>query len=111
MLLVDQWAIHHDPNLWSDPERFHPERFKGIEGGRGEFRFMPFGFGRRSCPGEGLAMRMVGLTLGLLIQCFDWERISEDTVDMNEGHGLTMPKLQRLVAKCRPRLVTQKLIQ
>ncbi|PWA49542.1 cytochrome P450-like protein [Artemisia annua] len=110
MLLVNQWAIHHDPNLWSDPERFHPERFKGIEGVRGEFRFMPFGFGRRSCPGDGLAMRIVGLTLGLLIQCFDWERISEDMVDMNEGHGLTMPKFQPLVAKCRPRLVTQKLI-
>ncbi|GJT01790.1 cytochrome P450 [Tanacetum coccineum] len=109
MLLVNQWAIHHDPNLWSDPERFHPERFEGI-GGRGEFRFMPFGFGRRSCPGEGLAMRMVGLTLGLLLQSFDWERISEDMVDMTEGHGLTMPKFQPLVAKCRPRLMTQNLI-
>ncbi|KAD4888635.1 hypothetical protein E3N88_20708 [Mikania micrantha] len=92
MLLVNQCAIHHDPNLWSDPEMFCPERFKGLEGkSRDRFRFMPFGFGRRSCPAEGLAMRMIGLTLG-------------------EGPGLTMPKAQPLVAKCRPRQVTQCLM-
>ncbi|KAK9066765.1 hypothetical protein SSX86_014088 [Deinandra increscens subsp. villosa] len=111
MLLVNQWAIHRDPDLWSDPETFYPERFKGLEGkSRDGFRFMPFGFGRRSCPGEGLAMRMIGLTLGLLIQCFDWERVGDEMVDMSEGPGLTMPKAQPLVAKCRPRLVTRDLI-
>ncbi|CAH1420431.1 unnamed protein product [Lactuca virosa] len=107
MLLINQWAMHHDPKLWSDPERFYPERFEGTKDG---YSFMPFGSGRRSCPGEGLAMRMVGLTLGLLIQCFDWERISEEMVDMSEGSGLTMPKVQPLVAKCRPRLITQNLL-
>nr|XP_043616431.1 cytochrome P450 81Q32-like [Erigeron canadensis] len=107
MLLVNQWAIHHNPDLWSDPERFFPERFEGIEGERDGLKFLPFGFGRRSCPGEGLALRVIGLTLGLLIQCFDWERVSEEMVDMSEGHGLTMPKAQPLVAKCSPRLVTQ----
>ncbi|KAK1433450.1 hypothetical protein QVD17_10360 [Tagetes erecta] len=104
MLLVNQWAIHHDPNLWIEPEKFNPERFEGLEGkARDGFRFMPFGFGRRSCPGEGLAMRLVGFTLALLIQCFDWERVGEELVDMSEGPGLTMPKAQPLVAKCRPR--------
>ncbi|KVI06731.1 cytochrome P450 81E8-like [Cynara cardunculus var. scolymus] len=107
MLLVNQWAIHHDPDLWSEPERFNPERFQGTRDG---FKFMAFGSGRRSCPGEGLAMRMVGLTLGLLIQCFDWERVSEEMVDMSEGPGLTMPKAQPCVAKCRPRPMTLRLI-
>ncbi|KAJ9567437.1 hypothetical protein OSB04_003403 [Centaurea solstitialis] len=110
MLLVNQWAIHHDPSLWSEPARFDPERFQGLEGTRDGFRFMAFGFGRRSCPGEGLAMCMVGLTLGLLIQCFDWERVSEEMVDMSEGAGLTMPKAQPCVAKCRPRPTMHKLI-
>ncbi|KAJ0818850.1 putative oxidoreductase [Helianthus annuus] len=111
MLIVNQWAIHHDPSLWKDPEMFKPERFEGLEGRtRDGFRFMPFGFGRRSCPGEGLAMHIVGLTLGLLIQCFDWERISEELIDMTEGPGLTMPKAQSLIATCRPRPVTCNLL-
>ncbi|PWA59421.1 cytochrome P450 mono-oxygenase [Artemisia annua] len=110
MLLVNQWAIHHDPKLWNDPEMFNSERFEGIEGPRDGFKLIPFGSGRRSCPGEGLAVRVVGSTLGLLIQCFDWERLSEKMVDMTEAPGLNMPKAEPLVAKCKPRLEMQNLL-
>nr|GEX30089.1 cytochrome P450 81E8-like [Tanacetum cinerariifolium] len=110
MLLVNQWAIHHDPKLWTDPEMFKPERFEGLEGTRDAFKLMPFGSGRRSCPGEGLAVRVMGSTLGLLIQCFDWERLSEKMVDMSEAPGLTMPKAEPLVAKCKPRVEMQSLL-
>ncbi|CAH1442687.1 unnamed protein product [Lactuca virosa] len=110
MLLVNQWAIHHDPNIWADPERFDPERFEGVEGTRDGFKLMPFGSGRRSCPGEGLAIRVMGSTLGLLIQCFEWERISEKMVDMSEGLGLTLPKAEPLVAKCKPRLEMKNIL-
>ncbi|KAL7616068.1 hypothetical protein Lser_V15G00896 [Lactuca serriola] len=110
MLLVNQWAIHHDPNIWADPERFDPERFEGVEGTRDGFKLMPFGSGRRSCPGEGLAIRVMGSTLGLLIQCFEWERMSEKMVDMSEGLGLTLPKAEPLVAKCKPRLEMKNLL-
>ncbi|KAI3807148.1 hypothetical protein L1987_23072 [Smallanthus sonchifolius] len=103
MLIVNQWAIHHDPKVWNEPEKFKPERFEGLEGTRDGFKLLPFGSGRRSCPGEGLAVRMIGMTLGSIIQCFDWERMSEQMVDMTEGHGLTMPKAVPLVAKCKPR--------
>ncbi|MBA0808628.1 hypothetical protein Gohar_024352 [Gossypium harknessii] len=103
MLLVNAWAIQNDPNNWEEPNVFKPERFEGLDPSNIAFRLMPFGNGRRRCPGEGLAMRMVGLTLGSLIQCFEWERKGEEMVDMSEGPGLTMPKAQPLQAKCRPR--------
>ncbi|KAF9622011.1 hypothetical protein IFM89_029231 [Coptis chinensis] len=103
MLLVNVWAIQQDPNIWVEPTKFKPERFDGFEGTRDGFKLMPFGSGRRGCPGEGLAMRVVGLALGALIQCFDWERVGEEMIDMSEGPGLTLPKVHPLKAKCRPR--------
>ncbi|CAK9155394.1 unnamed protein product [Ilex paraguariensis] len=104
MLLVNQWAIQNDPKIWEDPIEFKPERFEGLEGARDGFKLMPFGSGRRGCPGEGLAMRMIGLALGSLIQCFDWENVTEEMVDMTEGTGLTMPKANPLIAKCISRM-------
>ncbi|KAF5747022.1 Cytochrome P450 [Tripterygium wilfordii] len=103
MLLVNLWSIQNDPKIWENPTSFRPERFEGVEGVRDGFRLMPFGSGRRGCPGEGLAMRMVGLTLGSLIQCFEWERESEQLVDMKEGSGFTLARAQPLYLKCRPR--------
>ncbi|KAK1436618.1 hypothetical protein QVD17_02400 [Tagetes erecta] len=60
--------------------------------------------------GEGLAVRMIGMTLGSIIQCFNWERISHDLVDMTEGPGIVMPKAVPLVAKCKPRLEMMNLM-
>ncbi|KAM7277740.1 hypothetical protein ACFE04_004874 [Oxalis oulophora] len=107
MLLVNLWAIQNNPKTWEEPRKFKPERFESVEGFRDGFKMMPFGSGRRSCPGEGLATRIVGLSLGSLIQCFDWERISKEMVDMTEGNALSLPKAQPLVAKCcaRPQMV------
>ncbi|KAL9861277.1 putative cytochrome P450 [Arabidopsis thaliana] len=89
MLLVNVWAIHRDPRLWDDPASFKPER--------------------RACPGSGLARRLVSLSLGSLIQCFEWERIGEEEVDMTEGGGLTMPRATPLVAMCRARAFVGKI--
>ncbi|KAJ4967139.1 hypothetical protein NE237_018988 [Protea cynaroides] len=103
LLLVNIWAIHNDPKSWEEPRKFRPERMEGIGGVRERYKLMPFGSGRRSCPAESLALRVVGFTLGSLIQCFEWERVDEELVDMSEGTGLTVSKAKPLEAKCKPR--------
>ncbi|KAL8154042.1 hypothetical protein V2J09_011802 [Rumex salicifolius] len=100
VLLVNAWALHRDPGVWEEPLAFRPERFDGGIG----FRFIPFGAGRRACPGSGLAMRMVMLTLATWIQGFEWESVDGGVVDNEEsGFALTMGKTNNLVAICRPR--------
>ncbi|XP_071922890.1 cytochrome P450 81Q32-like [Coffea arabica] len=111
MLLVNAWAIHRDPELWDDPTSFKPERFEGLEADTYKLKLIPFGMGRRGCPGAGLANRVVTLALGALIQCFDWDRVSQDLEDMTEGSGLTMPKAKPLEAMCRAREKMTKILK
>ncbi|XP_021724106.1 isoflavone 2'-hydroxylase-like [Chenopodium quinoa] len=103
ILFVNAWAIHRDPNLWDEPTMFKPERFENeIEG----FKFMPFGMGRRACPGNNFALRNVNLLVATLIQCFDWEAAEDGLVDLTEnrcGGAIIIPKDKPLEAICRPR--------
>ncbi|XWS30820.1 hypothetical protein CRYUN_Cryun23aG0023400 [Craigia yunnanensis] len=109
IVLVNAWAIHRDPKLWDDPTSFKPERFENDEKLREySHKLMPFGLGRRACPGVSLAQRLVGLTLGSLIQCFEWERVDGKEIDMIEGKGSTMPKAHPLEAMCKARPIVNK---
>ncbi|KAK3140092.1 hypothetical protein QOZ80_5AG0395700 [Eleusine coracana subsp. coracana] len=110
MVLVDVYSMQRNPDIWDDPKKFLPERFMGAKKDGDSRWMMPFGMGRRKCPGEGLALRTVGMALGVLIQCFDWERIHKEEVDMSEGSGLTMPMAVPLVAMCRPRVEMDKIL-
>lgn len=113
ILLVNAWAIHRDPKLWEDPMSFIPERFEnngdGSDGANHKL-MIAFGLGRRACPGSGMAHRVLGLTLGLLIQCFDWRSVEDKEVDMAEGKGVSMPKAEPLVALCKARDIATKLL-
>ncbi|XP_048331187.2 cytochrome P450 81Q32-like [Ziziphus jujuba] len=102
MLVVNAWAIHRDPNLWENPTKFMPERFENWNGDQG-VGLIPFGGGRRGCPGAGLANQLITLALASLIQSFEWETPSQKEVDMSEGLGLTMPRVKPLEALCTPR--------
>ncbi|KAF8054304.1 hypothetical protein N665_1332s0016 [Sinapis alba] len=108
MLLTNVWAMHRDPGIWEEAERFKPERFE--KEGEAQ-KLMPFGMGRRACPGVELGKRLVSLALGCLVQCFEWERVGEELVDMMEDKGLTMPKATPLRAKCKSRVVAHKMVQ
>ncbi|KAK3000594.1 hypothetical protein RJ639_021549 [Escallonia herrerae] len=108
LVLFNAWAMHRDPTVWDDPSAFKPERFEVEE--KEAYKFIPFGVGRRQCPGAGLANRVVVLALAAMIQCFEWERVSEELVDMSEGVGLTMPKALPLEALCRAREQTVSIL-
>ncbi|KAL0760796.1 hypothetical protein Bca101_076946 [Brassica carinata] len=90
---VNIWAVHMNLNVWKDPEAFIPERFMDNEiDYRGlNFELLPFGSGRRMCPGMGMGMSLVHLTLVNLLYRFDWklpEGMSPKDVDLEESYGL-----------------------
>ncbi|KZV13905.1 ripening-related P-450 enzyme-like, partial [Dorcoceras hygrometricum] len=96
-ILINAWAIGRDSSTWSDPELFTPERFIAKETDfKGQhFELIPFGAGRRICPGIPLASRMVHLMVATLVHNFDWELDGgrkPEQVDMDERFGITMQK-------------------
>nr|GEY47531.1 trans-cinnamate 4-monooxygenase [Tanacetum cinerariifolium] len=74
-ILVNTWWLANNPEQWKKPEEFRPERFleeeAKVETNGNDFRYLPFGFGRRSCPGMILALPIMGITLGRLVQNFE----------------------------------------
>ncbi|ESW28749.1 hypothetical protein PHAVU_002G014700 [Phaseolus vulgaris] len=107
MLMVNAWAIHRDPELWAHPTSFKPERFQNHP--VDAHKLIPFGMGRRACPGTGMAQRTMGLTLGLLIQCFEWKRVGEEEIDLTEGRGTIVAKAIPLEAQCKARPIVTKI--
>ncbi|XP_010543254.1 PREDICTED: cytochrome P450 81D1-like [Tarenaya hassleriana] len=114
---VNTWAIHHDPTVWPDPDTFRPERFEGeskdtdTDTDTDTYRLISFGIGRRACPGGALGLKIVGLTLGTFIQCFEWNTVGGAAVDMSEGMGPITHMAGPLVAMCKARDVATKLLE
>ncbi|KAD6119530.1 hypothetical protein E3N88_10801 [Mikania micrantha] len=93
-LLVNAYAIARDPSNWEEPEEFRPERFLNspIDYKGFHFELIPFGAGRRGCPGIQFAMNVNELVLANLVYKFDLELVGEEGLDMSEANGITVHK-------------------
>ncbi|KAF9591812.1 hypothetical protein IFM89_008462 [Coptis chinensis] len=112
-LFLNVWSMGRDPNNWKDPLEFRPERFMPSQDNevesmstvtdvRGQhFNLLPFGTGRRVCPGISLAMQQVPTVLAALVQCFDWKVTGHKKdpimLNMDERPGLTVPRAHPLI--------------
>ncbi|XP_044953805.1 cytochrome P450 89A2-like [Hordeum vulgare subsp. vulgare] len=98
-----------DRTVWPDPTRFRPERF--LPGGEGEdldltgskeIKMMPFGAGRRMCPGIDVSLLHVNLLLATMVTAFQWSEVPGEPVDFTDKLELTMVMKRPLHAKVVP---------
>lgn len=112
-VMINAWAIGRDKNSWEDPDEFKPARFlkEGVPDFKGSnFEFVPFGSGRRSCPGMQLGLYALEVSVAHLLHCFTWELpdgMKPSELDMDDIFGLTAPLATRLKAVPSPRLLCQ----
>ncbi|KDP36954.1 hypothetical protein JCGZ_08245 [Jatropha curcas] len=103
---VNAWAIGRDPEVWENPEEFCPERFVGnsIDLKGQDYELIPFGAGRRICPGMFMGLANVELSLANLLYKFDWEMpvgMKKEDLDMEAQPGITMHKRNALSLMAR----------
>ncbi|CAA0395335.1 unnamed protein product [Arabidopsis thaliana] len=109
-VVVNVYAVMRDPDAWEDPLVFKPERFLASsraeqeeERREKEIKYLPFGSGRRSCPGENLAYVIMGTAIGVMVQGFEW-RTTEEKINMDEavvGLSLTMAHPLKIIPVAR----------
>lgn len=88
-ILINTWSIHRDPNTWENPLEFFPERFlnKNLDYRGQDHKYIPFGAGRRSCPGAHFAVTEVEYALANLLFWFNWmlpDGMTEEDLDLSE---------------------------
>ncbi|XP_008799325.2 cytochrome P450 71A1-like [Phoenix dactylifera] len=109
-VMINAWAIARDPRSWERAEEFWPDRFMNSSFDfRGQdFQFIPFGAGRRGCPGIAFSIPVVELALANLLHHFDWELpdgMKEESLDMSESAGITSRKKVNLILVAKPRII------
>ncbi|GMI78163.1 cytochrome P450, family 82, subfamily C, polypeptide 4 [Hibiscus trionum] len=107
-LILNLKKIQRDPRVWENPSEFRPERFmtthKDFDVRGQNFELIPFGSGRRMCPGVSLALQILQLTLANLLHWFEFKTPSDETIDMREAMGITSSKATPLEVHITPRL-------
>ncbi|KAL0441095.1 UNVERIFIED_CONTAM: cytochrome [Sesamum radiatum] len=106
-VIVNAWAIARDPSLWENPEEFHPERFldTSVDFRGHHFELIPFGAGRRGCPGVAFAVAVNELALAKLVHKFDFalpDGGREEDLDMSESYGITAHRKHPLLVAATP---------
>lgn len=106
---VNAWLIARDPAVWKDPEEFRPERFfeEDIDMKGTDYRLLPFGAGRRVCPGAQLGINLVTSMLGHLLHHFTWSPppgIRPEDIDLSENPGTVTYMRNPVQAVVTPRL-------
>ncbi|CAL1374169.1 unnamed protein product [Linum trigynum] len=101
-VLINTWAIQRDPKQWERPEEFDPERFVGSElDFRGQHKeYLPFGTGRRICPGISYALREVEYVVANLLYLFDWGLpggARGQDMDMTDNYDMVIRRKMPLV--------------
>ncbi|KAL1331434.1 geraniol 8-hydroxylase isoform X1 [Arachis ipaensis] len=100
-ILTNVWAMGRDSSVWTNPNEFMPERFleSEIDFKGQNFELIPFGAGRRICPGLPLGFRSIHFVLASLLFEYDWKlpnNVKPEEMDMSEKYGLTLHKAQPL---------------
>ena len=108
-IFINTWSIGRNPSIWDPPEEFCPERFLGkdIDVKGQNFELLPFGSGRRMCPGYSLGLKMISSSLANLLHGFNWklpDNMKVEDLGMDEVYGLATPRKFPLIAVVEPRL-------
>ncbi|XP_028763227.1 flavonoid 3'-monooxygenase [Neltuma alba] len=108
-ILVNTWTIGRDPAVWENPNDFEPERFltKNIDVKGHDFELLPFGAGRRMCPGYPLGIKVIQASLANMLHGFHWrlkDGMKKEDLSMEEIFGLSTPKKFPLETVVQPRL-------
>ncbi|KAL4654960.1 hypothetical protein ACB092_01G417500 [Castanea dentata] len=107
-VIVNVWAIGRDPDYWVNADCFQPERFHGssVDFKGNDFEFLPFGAGRRMCPGITFGIAIIELALAQLLYHFDWKlpnEVKPEELDMTENFGSTCRRKNDLYLNVTPR--------
>nr|AEH20527.1 coumarate 3-hydroxylase [Isatis tinctoria] len=106
---VNVWAVARDPAVWKNPLEFRPERFleEDVDMKGHDFRLLPFGAGRRVCPGAQLGINLVTSMMSHLLHHFVWtppQGTKPEEIDMSENPGLVTYMRIPVQAVATPRL-------